>query len=82
MRYRELGRTGPLVSEIGMGCEGFAEDGCKNTLPMFNAAGMARWTTLVVRYRSRMTAFSSELIPEMNSLARPLSWAVWAGISL
>ena len=26
MRYRELGRTGLLVSEIGMGCEGFAED--------------------------------------------------------
>ena len=38
MRYRELGRTGLLVSEIGMGCEGFAEDECKNTMPMFDAA--------------------------------------------
>ena len=25
MEYRKLGRTGYLVSEIGMGCEGFAE---------------------------------------------------------
>lgn len=38
MRYRELGKTGLLVSEIGMGCEGFAEDGCRNTMPMFDAA--------------------------------------------
>ena len=38
MRYRELGRTGLLVSEIGMGCEGFAEDECRNTMPMFDAA--------------------------------------------
>ncbi len=27
MQYRELGSTGLLVSEIAMGCEGFAEDG-------------------------------------------------------
>ena len=26
MEYRELGSTGMLVSEIGMGCEGFSED--------------------------------------------------------
>ena len=38
MRYRELGDTGLLVSEIGMGCEGFAEDECRNTMPMFDAA--------------------------------------------
>ncbi|MDE6260024.1 MAG: aldo/keto reductase [Oscillospiraceae bacterium] len=38
MRYRELGKTGLLVSEIGMGCEGFAEDECRNTMPMFDAA--------------------------------------------
>ena len=25
MRYRELGRTGIKVSEIGMGCEGFVD---------------------------------------------------------
>lgn len=30
MKYRELGNTGIRVSEIGMGCEGFAEDGCRN----------------------------------------------------
>lgn len=26
MRYRPLGRTGMMVSEIGIGCEGFAEN--------------------------------------------------------
>ena len=30
MRYRELGNTGLLVSEIGMGCEGFSENNCAN----------------------------------------------------
>ena len=32
MEYRELGSTGLKVSEIGMGCEGFAEDECRNTI--------------------------------------------------
>ena len=31
MNYRMLGNTGLKVSEIGMGCEGFAEDGCRIT---------------------------------------------------
>ena len=31
MIYRELGKTGLKVSEIGMGCEGFAEDNCSMT---------------------------------------------------
>ena len=30
MQYRELGNTGLSVSEIGMGCEGFAENDCQN----------------------------------------------------
>lgn len=38
MRYRALGGTGLMVSEIGMGCEGFVEDGCKNTERLFDAA--------------------------------------------
>lgn len=38
MQYRELGNTGLRVSEIGMGCEGFSEDGYKNTMRLFNAA--------------------------------------------
>ena len=38
MIYRELGNTGLKVSEIGMGCEGFAEDNCKMTMKLFNAA--------------------------------------------
>lgn len=38
MNYRELGNTGLKVSEIGMGCEGFAEDECRNTGKMFDAA--------------------------------------------
>ena len=38
MNYRELGATGVKVSEIGMGCEGFAEDGCRMTRRLFDAA--------------------------------------------
>lgn len=38
MQYRELGNTGLLVSEIGMGCEGFVEDGCKNTKALLDIA--------------------------------------------
>ncbi|MBQ4422227.1 MAG: hypothetical protein II880_03975, partial [Schwartzia sp.] len=38
MNYRELGNTGLKVSEIGMGCEGFAEDGCKMTKTLFDLA--------------------------------------------
>ncbi len=38
MNYRELGNTGLRVSEIGMGCEGFSEDGCKLTGKLFDEA--------------------------------------------
>ncbi len=38
MKYRELGNTGLKVSEIGMGCEGFAEDGCRKTKALFDVA--------------------------------------------
>jgi hypothetical protein len=38
MNYRNLGNTGLKVSEIGMGCEGFAEDNCRNTKYLFDAA--------------------------------------------
>lgn len=38
MKYRDLGNTGLKVSEIGMGCEGFAEDQCRNTQLLFDAA--------------------------------------------
>lgn len=38
MKYRNLGNTGLLVSEIGIGCEGFAENNCKNTEVLLNAA--------------------------------------------
>lgn len=38
MRYRELGNTGLMVSEIGMGCEGFGEDECRQTKVLFDAA--------------------------------------------
>ncbi|MDO4340697.1 MAG: aldo/keto reductase [Eubacteriales bacterium] len=38
MRYRKLGNTGLEVSEIGMGCEGFAENDCQNTQLLFDAA--------------------------------------------
>lgn len=31
VKYRELGSTGLLVSEIGLGCEGFAENECRDT---------------------------------------------------
>lgn len=43
MRYRTLGRTGLMVSEIGMGCEGFAEkDGamCKELMDLAAANGV------------------------------------------
>lgn len=38
MNYRDLGNTGLKVSEIGMGCEGFAEDSCHNTKRLIDAA--------------------------------------------
>ncbi len=38
MRYRELGNTGLMVSEIGMGCEGFGEDACRRTKELFDVA--------------------------------------------
>ncbi len=38
MEYRELGNTGLRVSVIGMGCEGFAEDGYRECARMFDAA--------------------------------------------
>ena len=38
MRYRELGNTGLLVSEIGMGCEGFSENNCAMTKELFDHA--------------------------------------------
>ncbi len=38
MKYRNLGNTGLKVSEIGMGCEGFAENECENTKLLFDAA--------------------------------------------
>ncbi len=38
MNYRDLGNTGLKVSEIGMGCEGFAEDQCRNAKILFDLA--------------------------------------------
>ena len=38
MQYRELGSTGLKVSEIGLGCEGFNEDGGKRTAPIIDLA--------------------------------------------
>ncbi len=38
MNYRELGTTGLSVSEIGMGCEGFSENGYAMTKELFDAA--------------------------------------------
>lgn len=38
MIYRELGKTGLKVSEIGMGCEGFGEERCAMTMKLFDAA--------------------------------------------
>lgn len=38
MQYRMLGNTGLMASEIGMGCEGFAEDGCKMAKQLFDVA--------------------------------------------
>ena len=38
MNYRELGNTGLMVSEIGLGCEGFAEDGCRGAKLLLDEA--------------------------------------------
>lgn len=38
MKYRNLGNTGLKVSEIGMGCEGFAEDNCRNAKILIDLA--------------------------------------------
>ena len=41
MNYRALGNTGLMVSEIGMGCEGFAEENCGMTAKLFDTAERA-----------------------------------------
>ena len=41
MIYRELGKTGLKVSEIGMGCEGFSEENFSMTGKLFDAAEIA-----------------------------------------
>ena len=38
MNYRELGNTGLKVSEIGIGCEGFAEDDCRGAKLLLDEA--------------------------------------------
>ena len=38
VKYRELGNTGLLASEIGMGCEGFSEDDCAMCGRLFDEA--------------------------------------------
>lgn len=38
MKYRKLGNTGIHVSEIGMGCEGFAGNECRNAKCFFDIA--------------------------------------------
>ncbi len=38
MKYRNLGNTGLKVGEIGMGCEGFAEDNCRNAKVLLDLA--------------------------------------------
>lgn len=38
MHYRKLGRTGLMVSEIAMGCEGFFEEDCAMARKLFDEA--------------------------------------------
>ncbi len=38
MEYRKLGNTGLDVSVIGMGCEGFAQNGCRMAASLFDEA--------------------------------------------
>ena len=37
MKYRKLGRTGYMVSEVGMGCEGFEDKSFEETLELVDA---------------------------------------------
>jgi aryl-alcohol dehydrogenase-like predicted oxidoreductase len=38
MEYRKLGNTGIMIAEIGIGCEGFVEDGGANVMALIDAA--------------------------------------------